>query len=145
MIWKNIFLCHLDEHIIGYAFKYDVQNLRMQGQYHDRETGLHYNTFRYYDCDTGRFTTEDPIGLLGGLNLYQYAPNPLMWIDPWGWAKMKTDGATKLGRRSSVEEDSRQWMEHPDGHPSTAGDATHHQSRHVHATNAKGQEIIVTY
>ena len=26
----------------------------------------------------------DPIGLLGGINLYQYAPNPLGWIDPWG-------------------------------------------------------------
>ncbi|WP_312283082.1 RHS repeat-associated core domain-containing protein, partial [Pseudescherichia sp.] len=32
----------------------------------------------------GRFTVQDPIGLLGGLNLYQYAPNPLGWIDPWG-------------------------------------------------------------
>ncbi|MBT2310355.1 type IV secretion protein Rhs, partial [Pseudomonas fluorescens] len=30
--------------------------------------------------------TPDPIGLLGGLNLYQYAPTPLTWIDPWGWA-----------------------------------------------------------
>ncbi|RZN16676.1 hypothetical protein D9734_23165, partial [Escherichia sp. E14S1] len=26
----------------------------------------------------------DPIGLLGGINLYQYAPNPLRWIDPLG-------------------------------------------------------------
>ncbi|MFI8618594.1 RHS repeat-associated core domain-containing protein [Acidovorax sp. NPDC077693] len=41
------------------------QNLRMQGQYLDRETGLHYNTFRYYDADLGAFTTPDPIGLLG--------------------------------------------------------------------------------
>jgi RHS repeat-associated protein len=63
------------------------QNLRMQGQYLDRETGLHYNTFRYYDADLGAFTTPDPIGLLGGLNLHQYAPNPISWIDPWGWAK----------------------------------------------------------
>ena len=60
------------------------QNLRYQGQYLDRETGLHYNTFRYYDPDTGRFTQPDPIGLAGGLNLYQYAPNAFMWIDPWG-------------------------------------------------------------
>ncbi|WP_222102481.1 RHS repeat-associated core domain-containing protein [Gilliamella apicola] len=62
------------------------QNLRYQGQYLDRETGLHYNTFRYYDPDTGRFTQPDPIGLLGGINLYQYAPNGLTWIDPWGLA-----------------------------------------------------------
>ena len=56
------------------------QNIRFQGQYLDRETGLHYNTFRYYDPDVGRFTTTDPISLFGGLNLYQYAPNPLMWL-----------------------------------------------------------------
>ena len=60
------------------------QNLRYQGQYLDRETGLHYNTFRYYDPDKGRFTQPDPIGLLGGLNLYQYAPNAFIWIDPLG-------------------------------------------------------------
>jgi RHS repeat-associated protein len=47
----------------------------MQGQYLDRETGLHYNLFRYYDPDSGRFTQQDPIGLAGGINLYQYAPN----------------------------------------------------------------------
>ncbi len=60
------------------------QNLRFQGQYLDRETGLHYNTFRFFDPDVGRFTQPDPIGLAGGLNLYQYAPNPIGWIDPWG-------------------------------------------------------------
>ncbi|RJT45018.1 RHS repeat-associated core domain-containing protein, partial [Rahnella woolbedingensis] len=60
------------------------QNLRMQGQYLDRETGLHYNLHRYYDPDSGRFTQADPIGLAGGLNLYQYAPNVLGWVDPWG-------------------------------------------------------------
>ncbi|MCC4607768.1 RHS domain-containing protein [Xanthomonas campestris pv. zinniae] len=40
------------------------QNLRMQGQYLDRETGLHYNTFRYYEPEVGMFTTPDPIGNL---------------------------------------------------------------------------------
>ena len=47
-------------------------------------TRLHYNLFRYYDPDCGRFTQPDPIGLAGGLNLYAYAPNPLGWIDPLG-------------------------------------------------------------
>ncbi|CAI0914759.1 Uncharacterized conserved protein [Serratia entomophila] len=49
-----------------------------------RRSGLHYNLFRYYEPEVGRFTTQDPIGLRGGLNLYQYAPNPLMWVDPLG-------------------------------------------------------------
>ncbi|RMQ62108.1 Rhs protein, partial [Pseudomonas savastanoi pv. glycinea] len=57
------------------------QNLRFQGQYFDVETGLHYNTFRYYDPEIGRFIIQDPIGLLGGFNLYQYAPNPVGWLD----------------------------------------------------------------
>lgn len=50
----------------------------------DTETGLHYNRFRYFDPDMGMFTTRDPIGLLGGNNVFQYAPNPTGWIDPFG-------------------------------------------------------------
>ncbi|RMP08661.1 hypothetical protein ALP98_200043 [Pseudomonas viridiflava] len=61
------------------------QNLRFQGQYFDVETGLHYNTFRYYDPEIGRFITQEPIGLSGGDNLYLYAPNPNGWVDPIGW------------------------------------------------------------
>lgn len=61
------------------------QPLRFPGQYADEGTGLHYNTFRYYDPDVGRFITHDPIGLLGGENLYAYSPNPTGWSDPLGW------------------------------------------------------------
>lgn len=61
------------------------QHLRFPGQYFDGETGLHYNTFRFYDPEPGRFNSQDPIGVLGGFNLYQYAPNPFIWMDPWGW------------------------------------------------------------
>ena len=60
------------------------QAIRFQGQYFDVETGLHYNRFRYYDPAIGRFIRQDPIGLAGGKNLYQYAPNPIEWIDPSG-------------------------------------------------------------
>jgi RHS repeat-associated protein len=60
--------------------------IQFQGQYFDVETGLqHYNRFRYYDPETGRFISRDPIKYKGGLNnLHQYVPNPIAWIDPWG-------------------------------------------------------------
>ena len=61
------------------------QNIRSQGQYFDAETGLHYNRFRYYDPDVGRFVSLDPIGLDGDINLHIYAPNPISYIDPYGW------------------------------------------------------------
>ncbi len=59
------------------------QNLRFQGQYFDEETGLHYNTFRYYDPEVGRFITQDPIALRGGINIYQYALNPMRILIRW--------------------------------------------------------------
>ena len=61
-----------------------LQPIRFQGQSFDTETGLHYNRFRYFDPDLGMFTTRDPIGLMGGTNVFQYAPNPTGWIDPFG-------------------------------------------------------------
>ena len=62
------------------------QPFRLQNQYVDRETGLHYNFFRYYEPDAGRFVNQDPIGLRGGNNLYTFAPNVQMSIDPLGLA-----------------------------------------------------------
>jgi RHS repeat-associated protein len=59
---------------------------RFPGQQEDVETRLHYNRYRYYDPDTGRYISPDPIGIAGGLNLYGYGPNPISWVDPLGWA-----------------------------------------------------------
>jgi len=78
------------------------QNLRFQGQYFDDETGLHYNTFRYYDPDVGRFTTQDSIGLLGGENLYQYAPSPVGWVDPLGLTGVDGSGRPLSSSQYSV-------------------------------------------
>ncbi len=88
------------------------QNLRMQGQYLDRETGLHYNLFRYYDPDCGRFTQQDPIGLSGGINLYQYAPNALGWVDPWGLKCKSTEDGPILGPHGSLKNDLRPGQSH---------------------------------
>ncbi|MEI2656725.1 MAG: RHS repeat-associated core domain-containing protein [Nitrosomonas sp.] len=58
---------------------------RFPGQYFDKETGLHYNYFRYYEPETGRYILPDPIGLAGGLNVYGYAEqNPLSFTDSNG-------------------------------------------------------------
>lgn len=56
----------------------------LKNQYADRAIGLYYNFFRYYEPDAGRFVNQDSIGLLGGSNLYQFASNVSMWLDPWG-------------------------------------------------------------
>ena len=62
-------------------------NFRFAGQYFDSETGLHYNYFRYYDPNLGRYLRADPIGLEGGLNIYGYAnANPIKFIDYFGLA-----------------------------------------------------------
>ncbi|MBN3967986.1 RHS domain-containing protein [Pseudomonas gregormendelii] len=79
------------------------QNLRFQGQYFDDETGLHYNTFRYYDPEVGRFITQDPIGLFGGDNLYRYVLNPNAWIDALGLACEKWDVNSHQGNKNAVK------------------------------------------
>ncbi|EDS4736994.1 RHS repeat protein [Salmonella enterica subsp. enterica serovar Oranienburg] len=73
---------------ISGSTEYADQPLRMPGQYFDEETGLHYNLFRYYAPECGRFVSQDPIFIRGGINLYRYAPNTLRWIDPLGLIKV---------------------------------------------------------
>jgi RHS repeat-associated protein len=87
-----------------WARQHGVMNpIRFQGQYHDHETGLHYNRYRYYDPSVGRFISQDPIGYAGGLNLFEYAPNPSNWVDPSGLAKKGAQsGGTPKQAQSKV-------------------------------------------
>lgn len=58
--------------------------LRFPGQYQDEETGWHYNRYRYYQPQTGRYTTPDPLGLAPAPNPYTYPRNPASETDPLG-------------------------------------------------------------
>ena len=78
------------------------QKVRLQGQYIDTETGLHYNRFRYYDPAIGRFVSQDPMGLRGGRHGFLIAPNIVNWIDPFGLT-----ATCPCGRRGAFREAKR--------------------------------------
>ncbi len=58
--------------------------LRFPGQYFDPESGLHYNCLRYYDPETARYLSIDPLGLGPAPNPAAYVSNPHTWSDPLG-------------------------------------------------------------
>lgn len=76
-------------------------NLRFPGHYFDPPTGLHYNRFRYYSPELGRYLESDPAGQSGGINLYAYPANPLVQVDLRGLhpdqndASKAVDGSAK--------------------------------------------------
>ena len=73
--------------------KLDIhQPFRLQNQYYDEETGLHYNFFRYYDPEIGRFTQQDPIRLKGGTNFYNFAASTTNSVDVLGLTNFKYHG-----------------------------------------------------
>ncbi|EJS4540697.1 DUF4329 domain-containing protein, partial [Salmonella enterica] len=73
------------------------QLIRLPGQQYDEESGLHYNRHRYYDPGQGRYITQDPTGLAGGLNPYVYALNPVSWTDPLGLEQFLFSNADEAG------------------------------------------------
>ncbi|WP_405890489.1 DUF6531 domain-containing protein [Streptomyces sp. NBC_00133] len=60
--------------------------LRFPGQYFDPESGLHYNVFRHYDPEAGRYLSPDLLGLGPAPNPTTYVHNPLTWSDHLGLA-----------------------------------------------------------
>jgi RHS family protein len=79
------------------VYKNAHQPFRLQNQYYDEETGLHYNLMRYYEPETERFVNQDPIGLLGGDSLYLFALNTSGWID-WLGLHSDPDLASRMAR-----------------------------------------------
>lgn len=56
----------------------------------EKETGRYYYRARYYDPNTGRFASEDPIAFRGGINFYRYVGNSAVNLsDPTGLYQLK--------------------------------------------------------
>lgn len=82
-------------------------NMRWRGLPYDAETGLYYVRARYYDAETGRFLSEDPIGLDGGINQYAFGGNdPINHRDPSGLCE---DGET--AKTTYRHQDDGSWVE----------------------------------
>jgi RHS repeat-associated protein len=72
--------------------------LRFRGQYHDEETGFHYNFARSYDPLLCNYLSPDPLGIEGGIHLYAYARNPLLWDDPLGLTCFAHEAEDKMDK-----------------------------------------------
>ncbi|WP_150295271.1 RHS repeat-associated core domain-containing protein [Pseudomonas extremaustralis] len=112
--------------------------LRFQGQYFDQESGLHYNRHRYYNPDVGRYLTPDPVKLAGGINGYQYVPNPTGWVDPLGLSPCPGTDGCKFSPIDTVRVNS--------GEPSTPPPGvTTQQTRIEELTEANAKRRISEY
>jgi RHS repeat-associated protein len=59
---------------------------RYTGRDFDSETSIYYYRARYYDPQSGRFISEDPLGFSSGIDFYAYVRNrPLNYVDPSGF------------------------------------------------------------
>ncbi len=94
------------------SIEYD---LRWPGHLLDRETGLHYNRFRYYDPAIGRYLQPDPAGQAGGVNLYAYPGNPLAMVDVLGLCHDRPGQEPNTGDESGP--DTRQPANGDDAQP----------------------------
>lgn len=75
-------------------------HFRFPGHWFDPGTGLHYNRFRYYSPELGRYLQSDPAGLERQFNLYAYPPSPLANVDLRGL------GCPRRNKQQQEDEDS---------------------------------------
>lgn len=91
------------------------------GREFDAATGLYYNRARWYDPETGRFIGQDPIGLAGGLNRYEYASgSPTSTTDPTGqFPWLLLGGLALFGVGYAASEYSTSIQQNPDAYSKT--------------------------
>jgi RHS repeat-associated protein len=110
--------------------------LRFPGHYYDPETGLHYNRFRYFSPELGRYLQSDPLGLGGGINLYAYPARPLTAVDIDGLGTKPAKGGS--AQEQALRHARAMCRQHPRGTPE--GDKWRYE-RYRLQTERKGKPV----
>lgn len=131
----------------GKVSKLDVNGIenpiRLQGYYSDIETELYSSQNRLFDPQIGLFISQDPLRLVGNLNLYCYAKNCYAWIDPLGLMCAKPKKRTKLGGKITEPDLPPKTIVNQDGieivHYTRSGD---HGPAHLHVKGGGAETKI---
>ena len=132
VVWRAAYDAYGRAYVDSSSSLAEEFNVRFPGQYYDEETGLHYNYHRYYDPSIGRYLSPDPIGQLGGVNLYTYSlNNPVNMIDPYGTTPLWVEvlkrlakdvlGAKPVNEAETIDTDNDGIPDWQDGMPNYPG------------------------
>ncbi|MFC7928641.1 putative T7SS-secreted protein [Streptomyces cinereoruber] len=133
--------------------------LRFPGQYFDPESGLHYNYFRYYDPESARYLSQDPLGLEPADNPVTYVHNPHTWSDPLGLkpcpdpaydkSESKREAFRKAKRHLGIpmsqqaDKITKVPMTDRNGHQVMSEDGQPIMTREYHYTREDGSQVII--
>ena len=126
-VWKNVtepFGISAESYPkVAETYRNFTLNLRLPGQYFESETGYHYNGFRDYSPELGRYLQADPIGLNGGMNLYAYCGgDPVNRKDERGLGFEDDDYQDSYGGWDDSGLDGMGDLDENDGASSSGGD-----------------------
>ena len=107
-----------------------------QGQYYDRETELAYNRFRYYSPQIGMYVSQDPIGLAGGICLYNYVVDTNVLIDWFGWHEVI---AILDGKPVLTDKGKYSWYSNPGSSDAQYGATGHSEAKLLEALDKRNK------
>jgi RHS repeat-associated protein len=113
--WGNPTVCDASGSEISNGQSQIGNRYLWQGREYDYETKLYYFRARWYNPETGRWLSKDPIGISGGLNLYAFCGNnPVNFVDPLGLCQDDIDLL-----RDAFWDQMNDWVESGDRMPGT--------------------------